>query len=419
MGLHFFDGFDHEDLGIWHTRSGGSLESEITQQSERAMRWTNETGYVRAYVGLNANGTWNSADRNVWVAYQIYVVALPTSGNFYMLSKMNPFSKSRLRIKDDGELQITSDSGGSSNYENTGITLSTGKWYTVSHNREENVNSRVKVRETLTEMLVGSYTHSTGSNNAEEVEYVHVGPEEAGNGDVIFDNVVIDTSTGAVADPVDTLGITNWVCLDGIPIADGTYNHGNWAGSYQDVDEQPSDDSTTYRSNGSSGDGAAFTSEMQGAAGYPVSIDEVYGVLASVRGWGNTGWRVRFRSGSTDNNWTNATQVESWNWYSRFYDNDPDTASEWTTAAIENLELGAERTAGSLQIRVTATYVQVLAKPAPTGGQGPIWFMFENARSKWDELFGGLKAPKNRGHIWKPEPQILTPTAAQVKALAA
>jgi len=355
-----FSGFELQDTVEFLASSGGAVETTTVFGGAAARRFNVSAGTAYAEFGSSLSATGEQSTGTslyVWYAYQVYIDSLPGSGQRYYLDVTN--SGHELWIDENGSLWL-SDSAGA-NDEDTGLDITTGEWYTVarkSRSSTAGLRNGVALYNTTAGTQVGSTVYHSNAGGG-GCTSILIGPSLTSTGNAVFDNFVLesDATEANIDNPVGLLG-TNFTVLVMTATADGDYDDAEWTNDYQAVDELPPDGDTSYRACTTNGD-VKFTQVMSDPATLN-SYDAVKGSLVANFG-GNTGTALLVRSGATDVEKTNAGSSD-YVQRAHVMTVDPATSSAWLVAGVNDIEVGADRDTGGIEVRVTAVYAEVLGE---------------------------------------------------------
>lgn len=161
---------------------------------------------------------------------------------------------------------------------------------------------------------------------------------------------------------------------------DGNYTAftiGAGSGSdWQNVEELPPDDDTTYLlSSGVTDEASTFALESATSAGISGTILSTKSVAKMKRDSANGAVRMRHRSASTDSDSTsNTTTGSGYLEYGMIRDTDPATGSAWLVSALDNWEVGIRERSTNLT-RLTSIYAMVSYTPQAVTAFGSSFFV--------------------------------------------
>lgn len=387
--------------------SAGADETTRTFNSRRARRF-NMSASTAAYAlhgsGYAATGLWSTANENKshGVGFHMWIDALPGASQAFYLYRVSDATLWRrsVSIDQNGKIEVRGEgSPGSVAATSTGA-MTTGKWYyTWIEWLGPSGQLRVTVREALSGVSVIDV--SGGLSEAPPSRFIEIGPVFTSTGNVVFDNLFLisDATASNVGDPVAAGELESDYAI-GLLAADGTgaYDTG-WNGTWADNDEIPHDGDTTYRQE-TTGTGV-FTNTLQASSSLAAQVGTVKAVVGILI-WRDLGGmtgsvNLRMRSGSTDSNNTGLGGLgTTYAANHRLLLTDPATGSAWTVSAIDSLQIGAARSGNANQVRVTATYVEVLYNVQPVSRQRKVAF-------QWDAMGPGEVLALDRGEAIPPE----------------
>lgn len=354
----WWDGLEVGNGSFWTTSGVGALETGLVSTGSRyAWRFN-----VAAQVSYLQRG--NTED-NDWASAHIYFAALPASGQFlYLCSILGLSSIVRGAVRLNGTtgfLEVYSQVTGTWEADSLSYTVLTGKWYVLSMfcSNVAGQFNKFTLYDRDSGAILATKTHSSrGSTGLIAVQF---GPYASSNGDVVFDNMVLEADPTAtnIDDPVNDLTSRYGTGLI-LPIGTGFYDA--WSGTYADVDDAPHDVDVTFRSLG--GASGAFTQAFKSLATMPSQATYVaaLGIWAVRRNLsaGNGNVVVRMRSGGTDSDDVAVDPGATYTNGFRFRQLDPATSQKWTLAAADDVEGGVNRTTTANTTRATAVYLIVL-----------------------------------------------------------
>jgi hypothetical protein len=362
--LVFHDGAETLDRSRANSTAGAvTMETTITRYGRGAYRYA-PAGDVRGHryrPRQAADGTWDATGiSHFWISVAFYVVTFPAAGQSLVVLRMIGGAAMRSQVyfqSADRKLRINSPGGTDAG----AVALSAGKWYILSYRHLQNSTVSFIVRDADTGATVDSLTHSFNAPNSTTDEIWLVNAVGADNGDIILDNFVMenDNASANIDDPVNLL-THKYAC--GLLVPDGTGFYNAWSGSWADVDETPHDSSTTARLAGAAG--TAFTQDLKATSTLVAQVGTVYSTMALDilnGGIANQNAKVRLRSGATDSDSTDTTDISAGSYECRqkLYLTDPATAGSWTVSAIDSVQVGAVATDGN-QIRCTLCGLEIL-----------------------------------------------------------
>ena len=368
-----FDGAETGNLSI-PISTTGTPELETTEVYNSAysykMNVSNSTKYMSYETsGFGANGDWDATDVGfAWFSFHLNVTALPGAGQYLYLGlvqRQGGNETSSWRITENGNFEQKIHGGA---YTASAETISTGVWYQVSLSARANITGGtsqvVRVADDDTELI----NDVQNTPNHTNIFRYHIGAWANSYGTMYIDNLIIEGSSADanIDDPYNATGSSYTMRLL-TPDATGDEDAAAWGGSHTDIDEIPHDGSTTEELNTTSA--GNFLKTMSDVSGFAEIIVAVIGVqsICFVRGFsGSVTGHTRMKIGAT----TDVTTGRNFNGLSgepncKVYQTNPDTAAAWTTAEVNDIQLGFGKTTGTFGLGVTAAYAEIVYSFSP------------------------------------------------------
>jgi epidermal growth factor receptor substrate 15 len=331
----------------------------------RANPTTTNNGFA-SILGLTSAGTTSVAQSNgatAWFKFDFRYATKPSANSEEIAVALNLSnqSKATLRINSDGTISMYQTTAGTGLLATGTTVLSANTWYriewkvgTESSSNASNAVYELKINGTSE--FSGSNGDTTNSANGT----LALGKRTSRNAntvDFFYDNVVIDDA--------------NWpgesYILALVPNGAGNYS-GATSGTWQDVDEVPPDDDTTYLgfTSNTSRHSVALTSCA--TAGISGTIHCIQPLLRSRDTASVTVNHIGFiRTSGTDTDSGTGTNPATGYTITgaKIFSTDPSDSAAWTTTKLDALEVGVYMSASNAtEQRVTSMMVMVEFTPA-------------------------------------------------------
>lgn len=363
--LEGFDSGSYESLGTL-AGTAPSFETLITSKSQKAARWalSGGAGNISFFPAAVPYG---------WATLHFYIVALPTGVLKYELAHFQHSGggngQLRCRIDANGLIGVVSQLTGSEVTVLGTVPLTTGKWYVLSFHLSQASPDELRaiVRDRDSGATVDDVSHSAAMPNT-NIFNIDIGPSTTSTGDVVFDNVIIESGlTADIDDPVAMVG-TLYSILNSFPTGVGAYDSG-WTNDWTYLDEAPYDGVATER--GVSTVGAVYTMTFQpipGAVNIP--IQTIYAV--DHRAWYDCSVSeqhdMRLRIDGVDSDQATGVIPTTYTFYRRHMLLNPITGLAWTMAEFNRAEFGTERTDATNGSSCSAERINILVGIGRGGG---------------------------------------------------
>lgn len=342
MSLRFSDSFDHyqtSDITRKWTSAGGTSPTiaVVGRNGTSGMRFANLMGSSVSKT-LDNQQTWI-------VGFSIKPAAFPAADAPLIQFIDGGTTQVTFSLASDGKIKAYRGEGWSGGANSSLLgTSSSG----ISSGTESYVEFKVVISDTIGEVSARINGSSVLSLTAQDTQVT---------ANAYAATIELAESSGAVALQVD---IDDLYVLDGIGavnvnflgdirvealVPNGAGNYSEWAPSagsnYQNADEIPPDDDTTYNADGTAGQKDSYAFQNSG-----VSSGVVKGVITHMcarKDDAGTRQIRRFaRVSSTDYNGSTVTLTTSYTYYSEVLESNPNTAAPWTLAELNGAEFGVE-----------------------------------------------------------------------------
>jgi hypothetical protein len=343
-----------------------SITSAIKRSGDYALRCnptTTATGYgfLRGAApgdgGVGEIGA--TAADPAYVRVYIYIETAPAANSEEILSlRDSGQDKFTVRLTSGRLLAAYDDAGSLITTGTTAISLQS--WTRIDIHAENGVSSAWDIE--IDGIAEISGTSNLGANNYRGLT---LGKRTNVNGqtiDVIFDDVVLSNSAAPPPGRVIRMDVD----------ADGSstdFTIGAGAGSdYQNVDDVPHDDDTTYLLSTNNGAHSSLVGfESCASAGISGTINSVKGMAIAKRDAGaNSRVKLRTRSGGVNVTMSNGSNVgASYVSFSQISEVDPFTTIAYTTTDLDSIEFGVLEDDGADKSRITALMLFVDYTPDP------------------------------------------------------
>ena len=229
----------------------------------------------------------------------------------------------------------------------TVATLTTGVWYCVELRVTSNGTSYCRVN-------FGTEQSATANNVTQN--RLAFGTDATATYNAFYDDWYIDDAVYQGELQVFRLDVTG----------DGALGTGWATGSgtgFAEVDEIPHDTDTTYWGSALVGDVWTVTVETAGSASaFGPFIALLSSIIARDEG-GVSALATRLRSGSTNNDTSDANLSTTYAVRTKVYLTDPATSAAWTLSAVNVVEVGAINNAVLVATRVSSCCVMAVVRP--------------------------------------------------------
>ena len=330
---------------------------------------TTATGYnTFGAVGTNGAGT----SLNIASAYTRFyfrVATAPTSGDEPIYSGyVSTTMAFELRLNSSRQLALYSTTPSLLATGTTVLALNT--WYRIDLRVDQGATGTYLLKIDGTQEFTG--TGNFGTSNFDTVRVGKNVDRTASNGnlDVFYDDFAIGTT--------DYFGAGGVFALR--PAGDGNYTTctiGAGAGSdWQNVDEVPSDDNTTYLvTTGVATDKCTVSVQSTATAGVTETIDSVKVVVIMMRDGATNGslkifFEVNGGGGSTSET-TAFSSTTSYGDRAMFFATNPNGAATWVASAVDNIHFGVtENSANKSRWSMGYASVNTWTEAVGAGGSG-------------------------------------------------
>jgi len=317
---------------------------------------TTGTGYITiGTLGLNGGVNTFSGVGTLYFSFYIRFDTLPAANEEEIIQFRTSTAgslKSAITVTSAGILKIYDQANA---LVQTGATaFSTGFWYRISGSIATGTTAAYAAKIDGVSELSGTMDTTVTNHGA-----VRFGKATNRNGqsvDYYYDDIYLDNAAEPPAGGIEIM----------LPNATGNYTAWTDAAGTAptNVAEVPHDGDTSYISGSTAGDIETEALESGASAGITGTV-RVVKSMAFVRDEGGSpNFRIRLRSGSTDNDTSaNTNPGTSYLYRGKLYDTDPATAAAWVLSALDSIEVGP-RIASSAAGRCTFVGAEVYFTPS-------------------------------------------------------
>lgn len=328
MSLLFFDGF--ESYGTTGTLTGldrrytgvpGTITGIAGRFSGRAIRCSSvSTAFFDYVIG--------STHTDVVLGFAVRNIS-NTQSFIALLNGSNSLSAS-LRRTSGGKLAINLPSG--SEHEVSSLDFDTSDWVYVEiklHTNATTGSYEVRVNGVL-------WLSDSGVNTNNNVAVIRIG---SANITVEFDDLYLLNDSGATNN--DFLGPQRIEAITVTSAGDVTeWTPSEASDNYTLVDENPTDDDTTYVEESTSTDQDLYNYSSLAAL---TSVNGVAVITTFKRPSGSETLQISCKSGTSEDNVNaNATHSTSYTTDTTLFEQDPDTTSPWTVSGVNAAQFGVK-----------------------------------------------------------------------------
>jgi len=329
-----------------------SVQTAVKHSGEYAYR-CNPTAAAGTFTirGLGADGKAATLGRTAATYYSFWflMAALPAAEEFVgLVSNSGGSGVVILRVNSSGQLTLSGTSTSS-----VIATLAANTWYQIRMKIVSNGTSECDVD--------GGTPQSITASNQTQDQIIF--GDAGGTFDFFYDDIVIDDA----GFPIASATVAR---MD----ADGAGTDTGWTGTFADVDEIPHDSGSTFINSTSTSAAETVTLESAVASGAAGTIAAVkQGAVMAEASSTVTLAGLRLRSGATTSDTTPAdVGTTTYVLFSRVFVTDPNTATTWTNAALDALQVGVLKGNDADDVRCTSIWAMVLrSNSAPIITVGP------------------------------------------------
>lgn len=353
-----------ETGGLLEVATAGTVsnQSSIVKNGSYSFRTnptTTGTGsfQVARYLGdgsLSTTGDLGSA--SMYVSFWFRADTLPSSNFETILHTYDTGNNNKYRVSigSDGKLIMANRS--LVNLGTTTTALSTGTWYHINIYTEGSTTGNYEIKINGVSELTGTGDFRT--SNFRIFRFGKASNIHGNSVDFYYDDTILDNSTYHSSD-VKVIGL--------MPNANGTYSE--WTGGtnssdWQEVDEIPNDNATTYVRITTDNKWVSFNMEDTSTKGISGTIHSVLTHRIMRSGTTVPEFQALTISGSTQATTTSRTISNAFIGFFQLFNTNPNTSSAWTTTGVDALQVGAICVlAGGSFCDMTQASVQVLFTP--------------------------------------------------------
>lgn len=348
-----------------------SVQTTIKRSGNYALR-VNPSGALAGAMRFGAYGVAGNRSlmsvANAYTSVFVYFASLPSAGDeiFYLVREIGATTKFSVAISSTGTVN-TYDTAGALLTAGS-VALSTGVWYRfdilsgtgVAANWSVNIyNDPVSGNGTGTPTLLETLS-GTGNLHANNNAEIQLGRAAAGAAVAInffYDDLIV----------ADTAFIGDQRQLMAVPEANGStqqWLNGTGASDYQEVDEIPASSAEYVENAAVANQVALFDFPSAATIGVSGTIHCVKAQVFCLEPVAvASDFRVRIRTGGQNSDNTGANIGTTQENRGRLRAVSPNGGGAWTTADIDDLEVGAIQVVAQIA-RITAVYAHICFTPA-------------------------------------------------------
>lgn len=348
MSVLWFTGFEggHETKEPFYTPSGSGVTvgTDYARTGDYGCRLNASSGVTGAgYMKACSNNDGDidqtfAADTRIH--FYLKIVTLPPTDERDMLMMSYRTGTSNcltVVLEDDGSLslcEVDYSTNAVNDLGTTSLTYNDGDWHAIQVKDDHHGGSPSHSYELIVDD-VSQISGQTSNLGAAVVDTIYFGKYDDAfdsSYDVYIDDVAI-TSDDYLLYPFSINMFK--------PDENGTYTA--WTGDYQDVDEIPPDDDTSYIAGGNTANAReSFLCEDSVGTGLGKAIAAVKANYVCKRGGAGDQTKFFIRdSGGTDRDTTNGiTLTAGYKAYATLWDTNPATSAAWRSSEIDQTEIG-------------------------------------------------------------------------------
>jgi hypothetical protein len=341
-----------------------SVQSTTKRTGNYALRInTSTTGFHRFNQFATDGNTTNMNAADVYVRFYMRVATAPAA-NTENVFQAHDNTNVKLELRLNSSRQLVAYDTALSVLGTGATALSLNTWYRIEVRVGTGAAATYEVKIDGVSELSGTGNLST-TNNA-RVDLGRTTNRNSQATDIYYDDFLIDDATYPGAGQIVAL----------TPDGDGnavTWTIGAGAGNdWENVDEVPADDDTTYLlSTLSVGQASTVSLISSTAASISGTIKAVKAFVRTKRdGAANGTFQLRLRSNTTNSDGANAASGSTYGVNQLIHAVDPATSAAWAVAALDSVEVGVEEAEATDRTRWTASMVMVDFEPAAAPASG-------------------------------------------------